>query len=234
MRRFYLLLLSTADTLFWASAALTQPPGLPLGIPPGGPPTMPMLMLLGEKSVQTDLQLTAAQTKKVSAAMNKQQMAMQSTFNLQPNQRMQKVEEIMKSGDQSADDILTTEQKKRIKQISLQLQGSQAFMSADVAKVLNLTDEQQAKIKEIQNKISKQMDELFRGKKLAPQAFEKKMMEFNKTAYDQAKQLLTSEQTSTWNEMTGAVFRGQVRMMPPMGFSPLPGFGPPPEFPPKR
>jgi hypothetical protein len=237
MRKLCLPFLSAALTLLCWSVAMAQPPGFgkqpfpPGPPPPQGPP--PVLMLLGEKSVQTDMKLTAAQNKKVNAAMTKQMMSMKSTFNLAPDQRDQKMKDIMKTGDQAADEILTTEQKKRIKQIGLQVQGSQVFTNADVVKDLSLTDEQQTKIKMINEGIGKQMGDLFQGKKLAPQAFQKKMAEIKKNADDQAKKLLTSEQASLWNEMTGTPFRGEIRMMPPMGFGPPPGFGPP-GFPPKQ
>ena len=143
MRKPCLPFLSAALTLLCWSVAMAQPPvgkqPFPPGPPPQGPP--PVLMLLGEKSVQTDLKLTATQNKKVNAAMTKQMMSMKSTFNLAPDQRDQKMKDIMKTGDQAADEILTTEQKKRIKQIALQVQGSQAFTTTDVIKDLSLTDE---------------------------------------------------------------------------------------------
>jgi Spy/CpxP family protein refolding chaperone len=229
MRTLCLPLMSAALTLFWLSAALAQPQGKP-PFPPGPPPPQgppPTLMLLTEKSVQTDLKLTAAQIKKVSAAINKLQTAMKSTFNVAPDQREQKMKDIMKTADQAADEILTTEQKQRIKQISLQLQGSQAFANADVVKDLSLTEEQQAKIKTINDGIGKQMGDLFQGKKLPPQTMHKKVTDIKKSADADARKLLTSEQASMWNEMTGMPFRGEIRMMPPMGFGPPPGFGPP-------
>src|SRR5260370_18968053 len=172
-------------------------------------------MLLGEKSVQADLKLTAAQNKKVNAAMTKQMMSMKTTFNLAPDQRDQKMKEIMKAADQAADEILTTEQKTRIKQIGLQVQGSQVVTNADVVKDLGVTDEQQTKIKAINEGIGKQMTDRFQGKKLAPQAFQKKMPEIKKNAGDQVKKLFTSEQTSRWNEITVTPFRGAILMMPP-------------------
>jgi hypothetical protein len=237
MRKLCLPFLSAALTLLCWSVAMAQPPGFgkqpfpPGPPPPKGPP--PALMMLSDKSVQTDLKLSAAQNKKVNAAMTKQMMSMKSTFNLAPDQRAQKMQEITKAGDQAADELLNAEQKKRMQQISLQVQGSRAFSNAEVVKDLKLTEEQQAKIKTINDGIGKQMGELFQGKKLAPQAFQKKMKEIEKNANDQATKLLTSEQSSMWNEMTGTPFRGEIRMMPPMGFGPPPGFGPP-GFPPKQ
>jgi Spy/CpxP family protein refolding chaperone len=230
MRTFGWACLATALALFWVSIAMAQPPGpggkpFPPGPPPGPPP---ILMLLSEKSVQTDLKLTAAQNKKVNAAMTKQMMTMKTTFNLAPEQRDKKMQEIVKTSDQAADELLTADQKKRVKQISLQVQGGQAFTNPDVVKDLDLTDEQQTKIKAIHDGIGKQMGEMFKGKKLPPQAFQQKMTEIKKTADADARKVLTSEQASTWSEMTGTPFRGEIRMMPPMGF------GPPPGFPPKQ
>jgi len=118
----------TALASLWVSIAMAQPPGVggqpfPPGPPPGPPP---ILMMLSEKSVQTDLKLSAAQIQKVNTALTKQMTAMKSTFNMAADQRAQKMQETIKNADQAADDLLNTEQKKRIKQISLQVQGSQA------------------------------------------------------------------------------------------------------------
>lgn len=235
MKKLCLPFISAGLAFFCGAIALAQPPGFgrqpfPPGPPPGPPP---ILMMLSEKSVQTDLKLSAVQNKKVNAALTKQMTSMKMTFNLTPDQRMQMMQEISKAGAQAAEELLTTEQKKRIKEISLQMQGSRAFAEAEVVKDLNLTEEQQTKIKTINDGIGKQMGDLFQGKKLAPQVFQKKIKEIEKTANDQSKKLLTSEQSSMWNSMTGTPFRGEIRMMPPMGFGPPPGFGPP-GFPPKQ
>ena len=62
---------------------------------------------------------------------------------------------------------------------------------------------------------------------------QKKVTQIKKDADEQAQKVLTSEQAWQWSEMIGKQFRGQVRMMPPMGFG-SPGFGPPPGLPPRQ
>lgn len=59
------------------------------------------------------------------------------------------------------------------------------------------------------------MTNLFQSKKVNPQTAEKQLAETKKKAIDQAK-----------SEMTGPVFRGQVRLPPMMGFGPPLGFPP--------
>jgi hypothetical protein len=186
-----------------------------------------MLMMLSEKSVQADLKLSAAQSKKATTAMTRQMMSIKSTFNLAADRRVQKMEEITKACDRAAEELLNAEQRKRLRQIALQVQGSRAFANVEVIKDLKLTEEQQAKIKNINDGIAKQIGELFQGQKFAPQVMQNRMKDIDKRASGEARKLLTSEQSSAWDEMTGAPFHGEIRMMPPLGFGPPPGFGPP-------
>jgi hypothetical protein len=218
--------------LCWLSPARGQPPGGKPPFPPGGmlgPPGPPSaLMLLTEKSVQTDLKTTAAQNRKISAASAKMHNTMRSMFGLPPDQAMAKMQEVMKTNDEAALDILKEDQKKRLNQITLQLQGSQAFAAPDVVKELNLSQEQQDRIKAIHDAAGQKMPKLVPGQPFAPQVFQKKVAQIKKDADKQAQKVLTSEQASQWSEIIGSPFRGQVRMLP------LPGFGPPPGVPPRQ
>jgi hypothetical protein len=103
--------------------------------------------------------------------------------------------------------ILKPEQMARLKQIGRQQGGAAAYVRADNAKDLSLTDEQKAKLKEIVTELEKDIGELTRsggkgGFNLSAETREK-ITALNKEAKEKAEALLTSEQKSKWKEVVG-------------------------------
>jgi len=110
-------------------------------------------------------------------------------------------------------ETLTTEQKKRVKQIEVQRMGLRAFANEDVLKELKLTDEQKAKVKTIS-------DEAGTGRRpggrpqpggtrpdaaaLAEAA--KKRTEATAKAMEKVAAELTADQKKAWKELTGEKF----------------------------
>jgi hypothetical protein len=211
------------------SPALAQT-GKPLPVLPG-PAAPSLLTLLGETSVQSDLKTTPAQNKQIAYATAKMQADMKSTFGLPLAKAGQKRAELQKSSDDSIAKTLTAAQKKRVKEITLQLQASLAFGDDDVAKALKLSDEQRQKIMAVNDGIGKQLSALFQGKRLPPQEHQKKVAEIKTSVLAEAMKILTSEQSSQWQTMIGSPFRGEVRLQPPWV---MPGLGGPSPFPSKN
>jgi Spy/CpxP family protein refolding chaperone len=118
--------------------------------------------LLGMPEVQKELKLSEEQTKEVGealAALNPGRggFNFQELQNLSEEDRQKrmdemrkKAEESMKAAEEKMNKILKPEQLARLKQLSLQRQGSMALTRPEVAKDLGLTKEQQEKIQEIQ------------------------------------------------------------------------------------
>ena len=220
-----------------AMAAVAQPPGFgPPGM--GGPP---QIMLLMQPSVQKELQLTPQQIQEASQASNRHMAAMKQTFSLPADQREKKMKELKTSGDKMAMDLLKPAQKLRLREISLQTQGPQAYSEADVVKELGLTADQQFQAGAIQEEIRGQIMALMPapGQPKAGQppalpkpgqpgqppnfeAMQKKTAELNKAADEKFQKLLTDEQKAKWKDLLGKPFAGEIRPMGP------PGFGPPP------
>ena len=196
-----------------AGTAMAQPPGR--GGPRGGP-GMGGPQLLTNKSVQQELKLSEDQTKKIETVVQDVRKKHQDEFaalrNADQAERrekgaalMQKVSEETKKG---LSGVLQPAQEKRFKQIELQTQGSRAFADPEVQKTLKLTDDQQEKIKTINEDAAKEMREMFQGGggRGNFQEAQKKMAELRKETMNRTQEVLTSGQKEQWKEMTGTPF----------------------------
>jgi len=112
-------------------------------------------------------------------------------------------------------EVLKDEQYARYKQISLQQMGVDAFDQDEVAKKLELTDDQKSKIDEIQSDMQEQTRAAFQEAMDSGdrQGLMPKMQEIRSKAKTQALAVLTDDQKKTWEEMTGKEFN-----MPAGGF----------------
>ena len=110
-------------------------------------------------------------------------------------------------------DILTPEQRDRLKQIRLQVAGPIALTAdAEVAKALALTEDQVSKLKAMQREAGEKMRESFQGMRdLSPEErrakmgeMRQKMQEMRKDMTTKALEVLTSEQREKFEKMQGA------------------------------
>jgi Spy/CpxP family protein refolding chaperone len=107
-------------------------------------------------------------------------------------------------------------------QITLQRRGLGAAENPEVASALKLTDEQQDKIKTIQEDTRKEMQELFQGGNR--EEARKKMAEIRKSTEEKLQSILTAEQKGKWKELTGEPFKGEITP-PRFGGGERPGRG---------
>src|SRR5579871_265347 len=131
----------------------------------GGNPAM----LLGRHDVQKELNLTDDQKTKLEALRQKQREDMQAFFQanapadggrpdfskLQPE-----MEKMQKEQQKEVDAILTPDQTKRLKEISIQLGGNGVITRPEIQNDLNMTDDQKAKVKDLQDKQRAAMQEI--------------------------------------------------------------------------
>jgi Spy/CpxP family protein refolding chaperone len=101
--------------------------------------------------------------------------------------------------------ILDARQLARLKQIALQRSGAEALRYTEVAKALNLTDEQKEQIKHIHIKMREDIRSL-RGEKTS-----KKIEEMRKGTGEKMMNVLTAEQKTMLKEMMGEPFKGQFK-----------------------
>jgi Spy/CpxP family protein refolding chaperone len=172
-------------------------------------------MLLGQESVQKELKLTDDQAAKVKEFGEAMREKFQEAFGLEGEERAKKFQELAKEGEKAVADILKPEQSKRLKEIVYQQQGPRAFADSAVAKGVGLSEEQQKKIKEINDDTGKQLRELFQPGSPPDDETRKKMQDLRKEASEKIVKLLSEDQKKKWQELQGAPFKGEIRFGPP-------------------
>jgi len=194
-----LLLTCSLVALLAAPFAFAQPGG---GFRLGGD------QLLLQKSVQEELKLTDSQKEKLAEV---QKAVAKAGFKDKEGR-----EEAMKGVTKVKDD-LKDEQKKRLKQIELQVSvqfgGVGALAKEEVAKSLKLTDKQKEEIKELGDEFRKDAGEIFKdakGDKEKFQEAQKKIAKLRQDSVDKVTKTFTDEQKSAYKELTGAPFEGRI------------------------
>ena len=198
-----------------------QPPRVPGGS--GGPMMMPFgmpmsgAMLLGMPEVRTELGTNDSQNKRIDEVIAELQRQMRQAMegmdfrelpNLSPEERDKLFAEMRKKNEQAnqkADEavakVLEPKQIARLNQLKLQREGPMAFNRDDLAKQLQLTNEQREKIRSVQEN--------------APPPFGFDPEQRRKLQADLLA-VLTKEQQAKWSEMAGKEFR----FPEPRGFGP--------------
>jgi Spy/CpxP family protein refolding chaperone len=200
----FVFVVGTAALL--ASPLLAQRQGGGRGFMGGG---MPPWMLLGQKSVQDELKVTDDQIKKAEELSEKQREAFESLRDLEPEERAKKMQEANQENEKALAEILKPAQVKRLKQISLQRAGIQAFISPDVIKELKFTDAQNEKIKEIRQQTMEQRGDVFQNTNDRAE-IRKKLIEIDKSAIEKVVSELKPEQKAKWKELIGEPFKGEI------------------------
>jgi len=172
------------------------------------------LQLLQIKKVQEELKMTQPQIDKLEAKQQEVRQAMQDLFqggglqNATPEERQKLMAKGQEIQTKAVNDILDTKQQKRFHQLELQRAGANAIAQPDVAKELNLTDDQKAKIREIQTAQQEKMREIFQGAGQGGdrQAMMQQMQALQKAAGEKITALLTDTQKTQWKAMQGEPF----------------------------
>jgi serine/threonine protein kinase len=103
-------------------------------------------LLLGDGAVQDDLKLTAEQREKLRGLWPKQPQP--PPWSGSPAGRSARMLETARACDRAIQEVLTGRQRRRLRQIALQVQGLLAFRDPEVADALGLTTAQRQKVRE--------------------------------------------------------------------------------------
>lgn len=179
-----------------------------------------LLVLLLNDKVQNDLQLDEDQKTKAkeayAAMMNAEQENFSALQNLSGEERRTKMRDLRKQNkDKLAKylgEILSPRQLERFKQIKLQEDGAMALFNSDVVKALNITSEQQVKMKSLldqyKDKMSGSMSSMPNESR---ESFHAKMAKMQENLRKTIKQLnekllgiLTQDQRDQFEKMQGA------------------------------
>jgi uncharacterized protein len=187
-----------------AAVASTQPPA---GRFQRGPSAA---MLLQQQSVQKELKLSRDQLKKVEDLSGKMREKMQDIFALEEPERGKKLQVLNQENDRTLAAILMPEQTKRLKQIVYQQQGTSALATKDVARAIELSDEQQKQIADISEETGRKTRELLRPGSPPDEATRTKMEALRKAGSDKVLAVLTDAQKRAWQDLQGEPFKGPI------------------------
>lgn len=200
------------------------------GGPFGGMMGSPVFLLSNEK-VQQELELLDDQKAEVQKALDElrpprgQGGPGQGGFQQLSDEERQKLraerEEKTKAATDKVNSILLPHQAERLKEISLQVRGTGALADEEVAKELNVSDDQKQKLAAIQEETGREIRTLFQGGQQADadrQAAFQKMAELRRAAEEKTLAVLTDEQRQQFDSMQGEKFEGIDELRRPRGF----------------
>jgi Spy/CpxP family protein refolding chaperone len=176
-----------------------------------GPQMGPGLLL--NKSVQDELKLTDDQKSSLTKIQTKQREEMKKAFESGDKEKMreafQTIQQESNKEIAKVANTLSADQKKRFKQIRVQVGGLAAFSDPEIAKDLNLTDKQKEEIKGIDEDTRRDIGEIFKdaqGDRERMQAAQQKIQKVRADATAKALKSLSEEQQTKYKELTGPKF----------------------------
>jgi Spy/CpxP family protein refolding chaperone len=173
------------------------------------------IMLLSQESVQKELKLTDEQKTKINDLRQSSREKMQEIFQADQGERQAKMQALNAETRKSLEGILNPEQGKRLLEIVYQQRGAMAFVDPEVVKALSLSEEQQGKVKSINEEMQAGMRDLFTPGQAPDEDTRKKMDDLRKSTGDKLVALLTPEQKTKWTQLQGEPFKGEIRVGPP-------------------
>jgi hypothetical protein len=201
MRTFCKWALVLALPAVWVAAA--QPATLSL---PDG--TTVKLILLRQKSVQEELKCSPDVVKKVMEFTDKEYEKAQKALKLKKKERRKKFAELGKANREFLKNNLKPEQDKRLTQIMMQFTGLMQLRRPPIIKLLKLTNAQQEKIKELQEKARKILAKLLSEKDR--EGLSAKFEKLRQKAREEVLALMTDDQKAKIRVLVGEPFKGKV------------------------
>lgn len=204
---------------------MRQPRGMGFGMGFGMGGGIGLLMM---PEVQKELNITEQQMQQIQQLMIQQreqmQPLMQQMRDATPEQRQKLMEQAMQKWDEALGKVLQPAQRARLRELQLQAQGASALARPDVAKELNLSEEQRKKIGDILAQYGQKQMQLWqqgRGPNVDRQAMMQQMQQLRQQMDKELLAVLTAQQQEQWKKMLGKPF--EFPRMPGM----RPGGGPP-------
>lgn len=168
--------------------------------------------MLNRADVQKDLGISEEQKTKLTEIRSGMRQKMQDARQAAGDDRAAQQAAMAKLGEESAKEInavLTPDQQKRLKEIFIQVRGTQAVLNTEVQKDIEITDEQKTKIVDLQKR-QQQANADIRAKvqsgEIEQSAVRELQQKNNKVLADEITALLTDAQKAKLKEMGGKPF----------------------------
>ncbi len=166
------------------------------------------IMLLRQKSVRHELKISDAEAKKIHDYAAQQWQKAQQVSTLSQKEQDERFDAMQKENERFIEQTLTKEQQKRLNEITLQVAGLLYSTRHDIADRLRLTEAQKQRMKKYQEQARHELEEALEAKDAKER--HAKLAELHKTNRDRLYDVLTPEQETTWKQMTGAPFNGEL------------------------
>lgn len=173
-------------------------------------------MLLNREDVQRDLALTSTQKDKLEGAREEMMEKMREAFTAARESGgdmsavRPQMEKMMKESEKTLLAILTPEQAKRLKEISIWINGNRSLLDEEIQKDLKMTDDQKSKAKNLQTKQGEAMQSLFekmRNQEIDREEMQAAMKKNNDILDAELGKLLTADQAAQLKSMKGKEFK---------------------------
>lgn len=191
------LVIPVAVTLAARAQELTPPEGHTI-----------KLLLLRQKSVQKELEITPEEAGKIRAFTHAQSEAARKARNLGPGERREAFAKLAKQNKEFLDKTLTEKQSKRLHQITMQFTALHHLTSPEAVKELNLSDEQVQKLKDLQKENRKEIVAILTSKER--EGKKEKFAKHREETRRKVLALLTDEQKAKVRQIAGAPFDGEI------------------------
>jgi Spy/CpxP family protein refolding chaperone len=182
-------------------AATARPAEEPL---PEG--TTVKLLLLRQKSVQKELDITPEQATKIKEFTQAESEAARKAKDLGPEERKEAFRRLEKENKEFLAKTCSAKQNKRLQQITMQFAALTHLTSPELVKELNLSDEQVGKLKDLQKEARKELAALLKDREGRKEKFAKHREDTRTKIFV----ILVDEQKAKVRELVGAPFEGEI------------------------
>jgi len=167
------------------------------------------LLLLRQKSVQDELKLSPAECKKITDFTNKEADEVEKAMKLSKDERRKKLKELGEANRKFLKDNLKPEQVKRLDQITMQQTALMQLRRPEIIKALNLTQEQQRKIRRLRRDARRNLRKLLN--ETDREGLREKFAKLRKETRKKVRALLTAKQKEKVKELLGKPFKGEIK-----------------------
>jgi hypothetical protein len=166
------------------------------------------LMLLRQKSVQEELKIAPDLAKKIHDFTGMEHDEFLKAITLAKEQEEKKLKELAAANEKFLIDNLSATQRKRLAQITMQVTGLRQLMRPEIAKALELTEEQKEKVKSMHEEAAKAYRAIIDAE--GNENRNEKLAELRAATHEKVAALLTEKQKEIAKEMVGERFKGAI------------------------
>jgi Spy/CpxP family protein refolding chaperone len=185
----------------FATSARPAEPDAPEG-------TTVKLLLLRQKSVQKELELTPESIKKIIAFTHAESEKAAKALELAEPARKEAFEKLRKENAKFLADTLNAKQSKRLDQITMQFTALTQLTKPEMVRELKLSDDQVKKFKELQSEARKAVVELIEAKEHKGKS--EKLAKLRAETRKKILAVLTDDQKAKVREIAGPPFEGEI------------------------